>query len=91
MKRTLTIEQVTHPETNEKYNALFIDGQMFDWYIDRESLVEAKKFAQDDPVIKRSIYADIQTHFLQSFCDFIGKKITLNELNEALTTGRIDC
>lgn len=91
MKRTLTIKQISRPETNEKYNALFIDGQIFDWYIDSESLAEARKFAQNDPVIKRSIYADIQSHFMQSFCDFIGKKVTLSELNESLITGRIDC
>lgn len=91
MKRTLTVSTVTQEETKEKHNAIFVDGQMFDWYIDRASLAEAKKFAQNDPVIKRSIYADIQSHFMQCFCDFIGKKVTLSELNEALITGRIDC
>ena len=91
MKRTLTVSEVSHAETGEKYNAIFIDGQMFDWYIDRESLDEAKRFAQNDPIIKKSIYADIQSHFMHSFCEFIGKKVTLEELNEALMTGRIDC
>lgn len=91
MKRTITIEKFTNPETKERYKAIFIDGQVFDWHIDRKSLVEAKRFAQNDPVMKQSIYTDIQSHFMHSFCEFIGKKITLEELNEALMTGRINC
>ena len=91
MKKTITISETTHPETKEKYKALYIDGQMFDWYVDRESLAEAKKFAQNDPFIKKSIYADIQSHFMQSFCDFIGRKISLKDLNESLIKGTIDC
>lgn len=70
---------------------LLVDGILFDWGIDDESLEEARKFSENNPVLRKSIHADIQQHFLESFSEFIGGKVTLSQLNAAIVEGFIEC
>ena len=85
MKKTITVSQ----DDNRK--VISVDGIVFDWGIDDESLEEAKRFAASNPIMKKSIHADIQQHFIQSFSEFIGEEVTLSQLNSAIITGVIEC
>jgi hypothetical protein len=71
------------------YRAIFVDGELFDWEMDLDGLQEAKKFHSGNPILKKSIEGDIQTHFLQSFSEFIGHSITLNEVVEGIRNGKL--
>ena len=76
-------------ETQEAYNAIYVGDILFDWDIDKESLIRAKKFAGDNKLLRKSVVGNIQKHFLDSFSEFIGKPITLAEVNNALIKGEL--
>ena len=62
---------------------------MFDWGIEEEALQEAKKFAGEDASIKKAIHGDIKKFFLDSLSEFLGREVTLKEVNEAVESGYI--
>jgi hypothetical protein len=72
------------------YRAIFVDEELFDWEMDAKSLEDAKKFHSNNPSLKKSVEGDIQSHFLESFSEFIGKPITLNELVESIRSQSIE-
>lgn len=70
--------------------AIFVDGELFDWGLEEEDLKRAKEFSETSLALRKSIHGDIQRHFLDSFAEFIGKAVSLRELNEAIESGCID-
>ena len=87
-----TIEIQPHEDSDFKkpYNALFVDGELFDWGIPQHELDKAKKFAGQDIFLKRTVHGDIQRYFLNCLSEFLGQEITIQELNEALEKGCLD-
>lgn len=65
---------------------IFIDGQLLDWSVDLHDLLEAKKMG---PKFAKSVEIDIIRHFLQSASDFLGRKLSVEEINEAKKNGYI--
>lgn len=65
---------------------IFIDGQLLDWSIDVHDLFEAKKMGVQ---YIRDLEIDVIRHFLQSISDFIGRKVSVDEMNEAKKKGYI--
>jgi hypothetical protein len=66
--------------------AIFIDGEMLDWAVDTASLREAMMMG---PKFFKAIQRDIERHFVESVSDFIGRKVTPQEIKEATRTGWI--
>lgn len=85
----IEIQSHTDEETGEEYRALFVDGILFDWGLDKTSLQEARTLSESNPTIQKSVQGNIQQHFLESFSEFLGRKITLLEVNVAIETGKI--
>jgi hypothetical protein len=67
-------------------HAIFIDGEMLDWSIDMHDYLEAMKMG---PKYLNAIKHDIVKHFVASVSDFIGRKVTIEELNQARKVGWI--
>lgn len=88
MSKTLTISEIITDE-GETQRAIFVDGELFDWGIDPKELKKATRFAQDDASIKKAIHGDVQKFFVDSFCEFVDKKMTLKEINDAIESGTI--
>ena len=65
---------------------IFIDGQLLDWSVDLHDLLESKKMG---PKFAKSVEIDIIRHFLQSASDFLGRKLSVEEINEAKKNGYI--
>lgn len=65
---------------------IFIDGQLLDWSVDLHDLLEAKKMG---PKFAKSVEIDIIRHFLQSASDFLGRKLSVEDINEAKKNGYI--
>lgn len=65
---------------------IYIDGELFDWSIDEESFEWAKK---QGPEFFEVVKKDIANHFLESLSEMVGRKITLEDFNQALKTGWI--
>jgi hypothetical protein len=65
---------------------IYIDGELFDWSIDEESFEWAKK---QGPVFFEATKKDIANHFLESLCEMVGRKITIEDFKLATKTGWI--
>jgi hypothetical protein len=74
-------------ESGQTYRAIFADEQLFDWWLDEDNLTVARQLCKREPLMKKSVMGDIQSHFVQCFSEFIGREITLKEINEALVSG----
>lgn len=83
----LEIKEYHDPETGEVYDAIFVDGMAFNWGMDKDSLRQARRLAESNPTLQQSIYDNIQIHFVESFSEFLGREITLQEINEAIKNG----
>ena len=85
----IEIRKYTDEETYKQYRALFVDDTLFDWGLDEADLQEACRLSESNPIIQKSVQGNIQQHFLESFSEFIGREITLQEVNVAIETGKI--
>ena len=72
------------------YRAIFVDGELFDWGINPQELHTAKSFIIQHPEMRKSVMGDIERHFVSCFSEFLGRDITLAEINKALETGEIE-
>jgi len=66
--------------------AIFIDNEMLDWQIDTNSFVDAMKMG---PKYVKAVQQSIEQHFIESVSDFIGRKVTMPEIKQAIETGWI--
>ena len=66
--------------------AVFIGDEELDWSFDVLDLLEAKKMG---PEYFHAAAKDIEKHFSESVSDFIGRKVTVEEVKEATRTGWI--
>ena len=67
-------------------NAIFIGGELLDWQVDLNTMMEAAKLG---PHFLREVQKDIERHFAESVSDFIGRKVTVDDINKATQTGWI--
>lgn len=65
---------------------IFVDGTLFDWGVDEEDYKQALAMG---PKYRKAIEASIARHFIESFSEFLGRQVTLDEVNEARKTGWI--
>lgn len=66
--------------------AIFIDEKLLDWQIDMNDYIEAMKMG---PMYMREIQRSIEIHFIESVSDFLGRKVTMEEIKKAIETGYI--
>lgn len=66
--------------------AIFIDDELLDWQIDMNSYMDAMKMG---PQYRREIQRNIEKHFIESVSDFLGRKVTMKEIKDAIQTGWI--
>jgi len=65
---------------------IFVDGTLFDWGVDEENYKQALALG---PQYKKAIEESIAKHFVDSFSEFLSRRITLDEVNEARRIGWI--
>jgi hypothetical protein len=65
---------------------VYINDEEFDWSIDISSFREARKMG---PQFMKAVQDDIAKHYVESISDFLGRKITIQEVIEAIKTGWI--
>ena len=66
--------------------AIFIDNYLLDWSVDISSLMECAKMG---PEYYRAAQRDIEKHFTESVSEVVGRKVTVEEIKEAIRTGWI--
>lgn len=87
---TLTIEETFDDEHQKYVRVLAVDDEVFDWGMDKASLDQVKAMVRNHPDLIGTVSCDIINHFLACFSEFIGRDITLAELNEAIRLGYIE-
>ena len=65
---------------------VFINNELLDWSIDVGDLFEAKKMG---PQYMEMLKTDIVRHFTQSCSEFLGRKVSAKEIDEARKNGYI--
>lgn len=65
---------------------IFIDGKHFDWGIDEDSFKNAMEMG---PKYFTTFQREIEKHFVESLSEFMGRRVTTTEVNEATKSGWI--
>ena len=65
---------------------IFIDNQLLDWSIDVGDLLEARKMGAE---YLEMLKVDIVRHFTESCSDFLGRKVSPKEIDDARKNGYI--
>ena len=65
---------------------IYIDDELFDWSIDEEAYHWAE---MQGPDVLRAVQRDICKHFLDCLSEVVGRKISLDDFQQAAKTGWI--
>ena len=87
--KKLSIIKLYNEEFKKDINYLMLDNEVFDWGPDPEELQNAIKMINHNNDLKETILNSIVNHFVNSFSEFIGKKMTLDEINTSIENGNI--
>lgn len=63
--------------------AIYVDDEPFDWGAVKQNTLH-------NPVKKARLIVSVRNHFVNSFSEFIGKKVTLKQINEAIESGVLE-
>lgn len=88
--KKLSIIKLYNEEFKKDINYLMLENEVFDWGPDPEELQNAIKMINHNNDLKETILNSIVGHFVNSFSEFVGKKMTLNEINTSIENGNID-
>ena len=88
--KKLSIIKLYNEEFKKDINYLMLDNEVFDWGPDPEELQNAIKMINHNNDLKETILNSIVNHFVNSFSEFIGKKMTLDEINTSIENGNIE-
>ena len=89
MMKKLSIINLYNEEFKKDINYLMLDNEVFDWGPDPEELQNAIKMINHNNDLKETILNSIVGHFVNSFSEFVGKKMTLDEINTSIENGNI--
>jgi hypothetical protein len=79
MMKKLSIINLYNEEFKKDISYLMLDNEVFDWGPDPEELQNAIKMINHNKDLKETILNSIIGHFVNSFSEFVGKKMTLDE------------
>lgn len=69
-------------------NKIFVNDQLFDWGIDENALDQIKNIKDEEEI--KNINISIRNYFLDSLGEFLGKKISIKQLYDALKVGFLE-
>ena len=70
-------------------NYIVVDNEAFDWEVEPEQLKQVELKIKNDPLMKDSLIGSIFSHMASCFSEFLGKKVSLKEINDAIDSGVI--
>lgn len=68
---------------------IVVDNEAFDWELEPEQIKNVEFKIKNDPTMKDSFIGNVFNHLTSSFSEFIGKKVSLKEINDAIEKGFI--
>ena len=69
---------------------LVFDNEAFDYEIGEDDLNRAVTWAGKSDESRKAINGEIQLHFLACLTEFLGWEVSLEELMEAIRTGKLE-
>ena len=90
IEKSKSIIKLYNEEFKKDINYLMLDNEVFDWGPDPEELQNAIKMINHNNDLKETILNSIVGHFVISFSEFVGKKMTLDEINTSIENGNIE-
>lgn len=90
MFKKLEIIETFNEEFKITIKAIVIDGELFDWGMDTNSFNQMRQMIQKHKEMTETVSMSIINHFIECFSDHIGKKITLEEIIDAIKSGYIE-
>lgn len=84
-KKRFEVKFYQHPDGYQEKD-VFIDGKKMDYSIDISSYREASKMGL---MYKHAVQKDIEKHFTECVSEVLGRRVTLNDIKEAIKTGWI--
>src|SRR3990172_5434024 len=85
-------EEKMHADGIFMRKGIFVDGELFDWGIDEDEYNEAVKWANNQLTKEEcllKIHQSIEEHFVESLSEFIGRAVSIEEVQEARASGWI--
>ncbi len=71
-------------------NYIVVDNEAFDWEVEPNQMMAIKMKIKSDPPMRDSLIGSVFAHMTSCFSDFIGKQVTLKEINDAIDCGYIE-
>jgi hypothetical protein len=87
--RKIEIKDYYDLEIKRQIRAIAVDGELFDWNIEALEIEKAHSTCKTLEE-RQAFHANVQAHFLQCFSYFLGRPVTMKEVNEALLKGEIE-
>jgi hypothetical protein len=66
-----------------------VDNEAFDWGLEEDAFKAAQLAIKNNPKIKEIYIKNIQKYFLDCFSEFMGRTVTIKEINEGIKCGLI--
>lgn len=85
IKKKFEVKFRMHPNGSMEKD-VFIDGVKLDYSVDISAYREASSWG---PMYKQAVQEDIEKHFTKSVSEFIGRKVTIDDIKNAIQTGWI--
>ena len=76
--------------TVQEKNYLVVGNEGFDWAIEPEELDRIRVQIKNDPYMKENFIGSVFKNLTDCFSQFIGKNVTLKEMNELIEKGFIE-
>jgi len=67
-----------------------VESEAFDWQVTPEQLQFAAISIKNDPSMRQSYIGNIFKHITDCFSEFVGKKVSLKDINDAIENGYIE-
>jgi hypothetical protein len=74
----------------EGVNYIVVDNEAFDWSIEPEFVKMVQFQIKNDPEMKDNYIGSIFQHFTKCFSEFLGREVSLQEINKAIQEGYIN-
>lgn len=74
----------------ENVNYIVVDNEAFDWSIEPEFVKMVQFQIKNDPEMKDNYIGSIFQHFTKCFSEFLGREVSLQEINKAIQEGYIN-
>lgn len=87
--KSLNIAKIYNSEFKKEITYLVLDNEVFDWGLDPQDLQNAINMINHNANSREAIINSIINHFVASFSEFVGKPMSLQEINQSITTGVI--